>query len=175
MIERLDFDAYILRSIAFDCRRFHVQAALAQWLNKPGQRGKHITLNQDREQQILDRIQQNPAQDTPVTREEIMDYCTAQFKIEFTQGCVNSFGLQYSHDIIPTKSAPQEQQRMKVPRAFPERTIQDLHDYVEGWVAELVFNLDEVGISDYEDRETQKVIAAPRCSIRRYFMEYREM
>jgi hypothetical protein len=42
---------------------------------------------------------------------------------------------------------------------FLERIIQDLHEYVQGCVAELVFNLDEVGISDWEDRKTQKVIA----------------
>jgi RecJ-like exonuclease len=39
-----------------------------------------------------------------------------------------------------------------------ERTIQDVHDYVQGCVAELVLNLDEVGISDWEDHKTTKVI-----------------
>jgi hypothetical protein len=30
---------------------------------------------------------------------------------------------------------------------------------VQGWVAELMFNLDELGISDWEERETKKAIA----------------
>jgi hypothetical protein len=39
---------------AFDCPRSGVQAALAHGLQDPGQRGKHIALGQDLEQQILD-------------------------------------------------------------------------------------------------------------------------
>jgi hypothetical protein len=41
---------------------------------------------------------------------------------------------------------------------FRERTVQDLKEDVQEYVAELVFNLDEVGISDWEDRNTKRVI-----------------
>jgi hypothetical protein len=41
---------------AFACQRSRVQAALAQGMDEPGQRGKHIGVDQVREQQILDRI-----------------------------------------------------------------------------------------------------------------------
>jgi hypothetical protein len=41
---------------------------------------------------------------------------------------------------------------------FLERTVQDLKEHVQGCVAELVFNLDEVGISDWENRKTKTVI-----------------
>jgi hypothetical protein len=50
---------------------------------------------------------------------------------------------------------------MQVPRVFVERTIHDLHDYVQSCVAELVLNLDEVGISDWEDRKGKKVAVPP--------------
>jgi hypothetical protein len=63
---------------AFECPRFRVQKALAHWLDEVGQRGKHIALDQDREQQIPECIEQNAEQDTPVTRGEIGDYCTSQ-------------------------------------------------------------------------------------------------
>jgi hypothetical protein len=39
---------------AFDCPRFRVQAPLAHRLDEPGQRRQHITLDRDRELQILD-------------------------------------------------------------------------------------------------------------------------
>jgi hypothetical protein len=48
-------------------------------MDEPRERGKDAALDQDREQQILDWIEQNAEQDTPVTRGEIMDYCTCQF------------------------------------------------------------------------------------------------
>jgi hypothetical protein len=47
------------RTRAFDCPRCCVQAALAHGLDEPGQQGKHIGLDQDRKQQILDWIEQN--------------------------------------------------------------------------------------------------------------------
>jgi hypothetical protein len=71
---------------AFDSPRFSVQAAFAHGLDELGQRGKHIALDQDREQQILDWIRQNAEKDTAVTRGEMMDYCASQFKIKSARG-----------------------------------------------------------------------------------------
>jgi hypothetical protein len=95
-----------------------------------------------------------------------MDYCTSQVKINFARGWINSFVLRHSQERIQTKSAPHEEQRVQVPSAFLKRTVQGLNDNGQGCVAELVFNLDEVGISDWEDRETEKVIGPPRCLAR---------
>jgi hypothetical protein len=92
-----------------------------------------------------------------------MDYSTSQFKIKSPRGWVNSFALRPSGDGIQTKSTAQEEQRLQGPRAFFEKTIQDLHEYVQGCIAELVFNLDEVSIADWEDRKTKKVLA---CRLR---------
>jgi hypothetical protein len=71
---------------AFACPRSRVQAALAHGMDEPGQRAKPIALDQDREQQILDWIRQNAEQDTSVTRGEIMDYSTSQFKMKYDRG-----------------------------------------------------------------------------------------
>jgi hypothetical protein len=39
-----------------DCSRFRVKAAMVHGRDEPGQRGKHIAIDKDREQQILDWI-----------------------------------------------------------------------------------------------------------------------
>jgi hypothetical protein len=44
-------------------------------LEPPGERGKYPDLDADREQQILDWIQQNAKQSTPVGETEIKYYC----------------------------------------------------------------------------------------------------
>jgi hypothetical protein len=44
---------------------------------------------------------------------------------------------------------------LQAPRMFLEKTVQDLNEKVQGCVAELVFNLDKIGSSDWEDRETK--------------------
>jgi hypothetical protein len=71
---------------------------------------------------------------------------------------VNSFVLRNSDDIITTTSVLQEEQRLQAPRVFLDRTVQNLKENVQGCIAELVFSLDEVGISDWEDRKSRKVI-----------------
>jgi hypothetical protein len=71
---------------------------------------------------------------------------------------VNSFVLHHPDRIIKTKSVPQEQQRLQVRRTFLERTVHDLKKHVQECVTELVFNLGEVGISDWEGRKTKTVL-----------------
>jgi hypothetical protein len=88
---------------------------------------------------------------------------------------VNSFVLRHSDAAIQTKSGAQEWQRSQVPGAFLDRTIQDVHEYVQGCVAELVFHLDEVGISDWEGRKTKRVIAIAAMFAQIIIMEYLEM
>jgi hypothetical protein len=144
--------------MAFDCPRSSVQSALAHRLELPGERGKHPARDGDREQQIRDWIQQKAEQSRPVRKTEIKDYCTAQLKVSITRGWVNSFVLRHSDQIFKTKSTPQEQQRLQVPRMFLERIVQDLKEHVQRCVVELVFNFDEVGISDWENRKTKTVI-----------------
>jgi hypothetical protein len=46
-----------------------------------------------------------------------------------------------------------------VPKTFLETIIRDLNRDVQGCVGALVFNLEEFGISDWEDRKAMKVIA----------------
>jgi hypothetical protein len=41
---------------AFNCPRSRIKAAVAHGLNEPGKRGKHIALDHDREQEMLDWI-----------------------------------------------------------------------------------------------------------------------
>jgi hypothetical protein len=117
-----------------------VQSALAHRLKPPGEGGKHPALDHDREQQILDWIQQKAEQSTPFGKTEIKDYCTMQVKVLITRGWVNSFVLRDSDQIFKTKSTHQEQQGLQVPRMFLERTVQHPKEHVQGCVAELMFN-----------------------------------
>jgi hypothetical protein len=59
---------------------------------------------------------------------------------------------------MKTRSTEQGAQRLPVPRTFLERTVHDLNDHVQGCVSLLVFNLEEVGISGWEDRNAKRVV-----------------
>jgi hypothetical protein len=56
------------------------------------------------------------------------------------------------------KSVPQETPRLEIRRCFLDKTIQCISQFVQGRPTQLVFNLDEVGISEWEDRKSKKVI-----------------
>jgi hypothetical protein len=71
---------------------------------------------------------------------------------------VNSFVLRYREVLRKVKSTPQEHARLEVSREFLDETTRCLRDHVHGMRAELVFNLDQVGMSEWEDRKVKKVI-----------------
>jgi hypothetical protein len=60
------------------------------------------------------------------------------------------------------KSSPQEVEPLEKPLCFLEETLSCLAKFVQRRPTELVFNLDEVGISDWEDRKTKSVLV-PRA------------
>jgi hypothetical protein len=61
--------------------------------------------------------------------------------------------------IILTKSAllAREKPRLPVLRVFLEPTLQDLNEHVQSCTIKLVFNLKEVGISDWETARGEKL------------------
>jgi hypothetical protein len=118
---------------------------------------------------------EHAARSTPVTRKEIKDHSTSQFHVPITRGWVNSFVLRYPGKIVQTKSSPQEEQCLQGPQVFLERTVSNVNEDVQGCTAELVFNLDEVGISDWEDRKARKVVVSyrrPCATIRSQTIQY---
>jgi hypothetical protein len=56
------------------------------------------------------------------------------------------------------QNTSQEHPRLEVPREFLDETTCDLREHVHATKAELVFNLAEVGMSEWEDRKEKKVI-----------------
>jgi hypothetical protein len=71
---------------------------------------------------------------------------------------VDSFVSRHSAELIDKKSSPQEVPRLQVPQVFIDRTVRGMHEAVQDRPADLVFNRDEVGISDCEDRQPKKMV-----------------
>jgi hypothetical protein len=64
---------------------------------------------------------------------------------------MESFILRHQDDLSEIKSTSQENTRLEVLRAFLDEAIRCLREYVHGMKAELMFNLDEVDMSEWED------------------------
>jgi hypothetical protein len=109
-------------------------------LDPPKERGRHLAFDDESEADILACIQRNYEKSTPVSRTEVRHYCSLKFKTEITKGWVDSFIGRHLAQLIETKSMPQEEPRLKVPRVFLDATLHAMAYPVHGRPADLVFN-----------------------------------
>jgi hypothetical protein len=113
-------------------------------------------MDEDREREILAWISQQAAKRTPITRRNLREHVTTKYDLPTTRGWVNSFISRHIDEICQMKSSPQEAEHLEVPRCFLDQTLLRISEFVQSRPAELVFNLDEVGISEWADRKTKK-------------------
>jgi hypothetical protein len=66
--------------------------------------------------------------------------------------------LRERPDVTETNSPPQEDPRLDLPRIFLDKTTRSYREHIQEMRAELIFNLNEVGMSDWKDRKETKVI-----------------
>jgi hypothetical protein len=60
--------------------------------------------------------------------------------------------------LAETETTPQGDTRLEVPLVFLNETICGLREHVQRMKAELIFNLDEVGVSEWADRRDKEVV-----------------
>jgi hypothetical protein len=61
-------------------------------------------------------------------------------------------------ELIEVKSPPEEQPHLQVPQIFPDETRSWIQEAVNGRLIGGVFNLDEVGSSEWEDHKSKNVL-----------------
>jgi hypothetical protein len=150
---------------AFGCARERVTQALAHRLEPPENRGRHLAIGPENEQQTLQWTEHNVAKATAVTVRDVHEYLSGRYLFAATRGWVNSFFAPRADRLCKAKSAPQEAQHLEVPRWVLEETARCIAQQVQGRPTELVLNLDEVGISEWEDRQVKKKnVLVPRSS-----------
>jgi hypothetical protein len=119
-----------------------------------------LAVHEDSEEKILEWIETQTEKCEPITRTYIRNYCEAKYSHSVRRGLIDSFILRHRDDLMETKSICQEDSRLEVLPVFLDEIISYSQEYVQGLKAELVFNLDEVGMSEWEDRKDEKVIVA---------------
>jgi hypothetical protein len=143
---------------AFNFSRHPVQSALGNGLNEPKSRGRHMPIDAESDANILAWIKRKAEKSAAVTRTDIRNYCRQVCRFQVSRGWVDSFISRHTDELTEKKSSPQEEKRLQVPRVFLEETIRTMHETIPGRPSQLVFNLDKVGISDWEDRKPTKML-----------------
>jgi hypothetical protein len=106
----------------------------------------------------VDWITTKAANNVAVNRTELLHECNERFGKRITKGWVDSLLTRHAEQLFETKSIPQENPRFEVPRVFLQVGLDGFRDHVHQACAQLVFNLDEIGISEWEDHCTRRVI-----------------
>jgi hypothetical protein len=135
-----------------------IPRALKHGLVDPEHQGKGAVLTPQQEAEILNGIEEKSARNEHLSRTDILHCVCGKYNPALTKGWVNYFFLRHRDALCRITSRPQELPCLQVPRVFLERTIDNIKQYMHGQVFELVFNLDEIGYSDWEDHCKKCVI-----------------
>jgi hypothetical protein len=131
-----------------ECQPTRIKAALDNRLEALKVRGRHMAVDENSEAEILEWINAQAEKCNPITRTDLWHYCEVKYFISISRGLVDLFILHHRDDLTETKSTSQEETRLEVPRAFLDETMCCLREYVQGMKADLVINLNEVGMSE---------------------------
>jgi hypothetical protein len=99
----------------------------------------------------VDWITAKAANNVAVNRTELMHECNGRFGKSITRGLADVFLTRHAERLFETKSVPQARPILEVYRVFLQERLDGFRDYVPSACAELVFNLEEIGISEWED------------------------
>jgi hypothetical protein len=143
----------------FELNERTVRKNLLHGPQQPGPLGRHVALDGEIELSLvwmpLDAFHEQKA----MTQTEFLKIVREQQNPKLTKGWLHDFISRHLDELQICHSLPREDLRMAVPRAYLEDHIRILHTHITGRVAELVFNLDELGSADWDDRKAKKVIA----------------
>jgi hypothetical protein len=141
---------------SFEAHPTVVTQSLKHGYTLPDIHAKASLLSPAEEDAIIQWITLNSQKAKHTTRSQILSYATETFKKHLSRGWVNSFLSRRRSDLWETQSQPQEESRLSVPRGFLLRTLDALQTHVNGHFCDLVLNLAEIGVSEWEDRKPKK-------------------
>jgi hypothetical protein len=93
-----------------------------------------------------------------VKKTKLLHESNERFGRKITRGWADSVLKRQSEQLFEANSFPQENLRLEVPRTFLEAARERFQGRVHLSCAPLVFSLDEIGISEWEDRTERRAI-----------------
>jgi hypothetical protein len=158
---RSEIDANQL-AVVFEMNVRTIRKYLLHGPQDPKAPGRHRALDETLESELTAIILQAFNEGKAMTKRQVLALVRERYSPKLTKGWLHAFVARHLDALQVCRSLPQEDTRLTVPREHLEAHIENMKSIVAGKFAELVFNLDEVGSSDWEDRKPRKVIA-PRA------------
>lgn len=135
---------------------------IRRWIDNgpmdPQPLGRHAALSEEIELELISMLIQRGDEAHGLTQNELLHFIEEHYEKILTRGWVNYFLIRHKDEVKSARSFPQEDQRMLIPRDFLKEHLLLLYKILHGRCAELVFNLDELGYSEWQSRSPKKVI-----------------
>jgi hypothetical protein len=112
----------------------------------------------DQEDALVALIETGYERGNFVTQRDVLNFVEDNFGKCLTYGWLRSFLSRNASRICRKTVSPQEQTRLEIPRDFLDRYIALIREWVPLVPAELIFNIDECGFSDWEERKEKPVL-----------------
>jgi hypothetical protein len=112
-----------------------------------------LALGPDREADIVRFIREQFGS----TQRDVLNYVEERFNKTLTYGWVTQFLDRHKREVSVVRVAPQEKVRLEVVRCFLEEYLTLIKKIVPIVPTELLFNLDEKGLSEWENRGRKPV------------------
>ena len=147
-------------AIMFDVNVKTIKKWITNGPMDPKPLGRHAALEDEIEIQLIRMLIEKSNNSQGLTQKELLNFINENYHKILTRGWVNYFLLRHSDEVKKARSFPQEDQRMLIPREFLKEHLILLYKVFHGRCAELVFNLDELGYSEWQSRSPKNVIVS---------------
>jgi hypothetical protein len=147
-------------SVAFDIFPCNVAKILCKARKAPQAAGRPLSLTEGQEAVVTGHIRERSRSRNFVTRAGILRFVEENMGKTLTYGCIGTFLLRHAGEIVLRVARPQENPRLQIPRSYLDRYISLLHNLIRLSPAELIFNIDESRLSDWEERKEKDVIVS---------------
>jgi hypothetical protein len=133
-----------------------------------GRKAPHrpLGLTDEQEQIACSFIREGSHTGNYVTQRELFNFVEERFRVTLTHGWIQKFLSRHSAGVARAGVSPQELPRLQTPRCYFDKYINLLMAYIPLVPSELIFNLDEAGLSDWEERRSKPVLVTADAASR---------
>ena len=142
----------------FNISESQVRKIICKSKKDPKQVGRPFIFNEETENLIVAEIRSKRNTHDFMTLSQILKYVEKNFNKSLTYGWLNTFISRHQNSIKKTVVSAQEDLRLTVPRIYLKEYLDLVEVLIKITLAELIYNIDESGLSDWEERKPKTVL-----------------
>jgi hypothetical protein len=120
--------------------------------------GRPHSLSVADEESIIRYIVSEAENNNYLTKGQLLSYVHMTVDPALSRGWLYSFFARRANELGFAVAVPRDKLRQEISRGFLDHYIDIILEHVNNTPADFVFNLDEVGVSDFEDASSKKVV-----------------